>query len=116
MIRGEVRLVNLNPVRGSEANKTRPAVIVSNDTANATAVALDRGVLTVVPLTSNVARVYPFQVFLEASACGLPRDSKAQAEQVRSVSIERIGKRIGRVPEPLMESLGEALRVHLDLR
>src|ERR1700677_2995097 len=84
MRRGEIRLVDLDPVRGSEANKRRPAVIVSNDGANSTAARLGRGVVTVVPVTSSTDRVYPFQVLLPASGTGLDRDSKAQAEQVRS--------------------------------
>jgi mRNA interferase MazF len=115
MRRGEIRYVNLDPARGTEANKRRPAVIVSNDGANATATRLGRGVVTVVPVTSNVERVYPFQVVLRASATGLPRDSKAQAEQVRSVAIERVGARIGVVPGAVMAELDQALRLHLSL-
>lgn len=115
MIRGEIREVDLAPARGSEADKRRPAVIVSNDGANTTASRLGRGVLTVVPVTSNVARVYPFQVLLPASECGLRLDSKAQAEQVRSVTIERVGRRLGQLPSPLMSELEDALRLHLDL-
>ena len=68
MRRGEVRFVDFEPIRGAEANKTRPAVIVSNDGANATADRLGRGVVTVVPLTSNTERVYAFQVLLRAAA------------------------------------------------
>jgi mRNA interferase MazF len=115
MRRGEVRMVDLDPVRGAEANKRRPAVLVSNDAANATAARLSRGVLTVVPVTSSVERVFPFQVLLPAGAGGLPRDSKAQAEQVRSVDAERIGELLGRLPEQLMGSLDDALRLHLAL-
>jgi mRNA interferase MazF len=115
MLRGEIRVVDLEPVRGSEASKRRPAVIVSNDGANATASRLQRGVITVVPVTSNVARVYPFQVLLPAKECGLRRDSKAQAEQVRSITIERVGRRVGQLPAPLMSELEDALRLHLGL-
>jgi mRNA interferase MazF len=115
MIRGEVRLVNLDPVVGAEADKRRPAVIVSNDGANAVAARLGRGVLTVVPVTSNVDRVYPFQVKLTAESTGLRTDCKAQAEQVRSVDVVRIGPRVGRVPADLMNLLDEALRLHLAL-
>lgn len=78
MLRGEIRLVDLEPVIGAEANKRRPAVIVSSDGANATAARLGRGVVTVVPVTSNVARVYPFQVLLRAVTTGLQMDSKAK--------------------------------------
>jgi mRNA interferase MazF len=115
MIRGEIRLVDLEPVVGAEANKRRPAVIVSNDAANAAAARLGRGVITVVPITSNVNHVYPFQVKLAAGSTGLRKDSKAQAEQVRSVSVGRIGPRLGRVPADVMVLLDEALRLHLAL-
>lgn len=115
MRRGEIRLVDLDPVRGSEANKRRPAVVVSNDGANAAAGRVGRAVVTVVPVTSNVARVYPFQVVLPKSDTGLQVDSKAQAEQVRSVAVERVGARVGVVPPALMNALDEALRLHLSL-
>jgi mRNA interferase MazF len=115
MLRGEIRLVNLDPVVGAEANKRRPAVIVSNDGANATAARLGRGVVTVVPVTSNVASVYPFQVKLSAKTTGLRTDSKAQAEQVRSVAVQRVGRRLGRLPADVMGQLDEALRLHLAL-
>ncbi len=115
MLRGEVRLTDLEPVRGTESNKRRPAVIVSNDRANASAERLGRGVVTVVPLTSNTVRVYPFQTLLPAELTGLKVDSKAQSEQVRSVSVERLGPAIGRVPAPLMAELDDALRLHLQL-
>lgn len=115
MVRGDIHLVDLEPVRGSEADKQRPAVIVSNDGANATAGRLGRGVVTVVPVTANTARVYPFQVLLLADASGLAVDSKAQAEQVRSISVERLGAQVGRVDADAMASLDEALRLHLAL-
>jgi len=115
MQRGEIRLVDLEPVRGAEASKRRPAVIVSNDGANSTAERLGRGVVTVVPVTSSIARVYPFQVLLRAADTGLPRDSKAQAEQVRAVAIQRLGNRVGAVPAAVMADLDEALRLHLAL-
>lgn len=115
MRRGDIRLVDLEPVRGSEANKRRPAVLVSNDQANASADRLGRGVITVIPLTSNVERVFPFQAMLPAGVSGLRVDSKAQAEQVRSVSVERVGPVLGRAPPELMRDVDEALRLHLQL-
>jgi mRNA interferase MazF len=115
MRRGEIVTVSLDPVRGSEASKTRPAVVVSNDAANATATRLGRGVITVVPVTSNTARIYPFQVLLPARQTGLRQDSKAQAEQVRSVAVERIGDTVGQLPAALITELDRALRLHLSL-
>lgn len=115
MLRGEIRLTDLDPARAGEANKRRPAVVVSNDRANASAARLGRGVVTVVPVTSAVERVFPFQVLLPADETGLRVDSKAQAEQVRSVSVERLGAVVGRVPTHLMARLDDALRLHLQL-
>ena len=115
MRQGEIRLVDLEPVRGAEANKRRPAVIVSNDAANSAAERLGRGVITVVPVTSNTTRVYPFQVLLEAKTTGLERNSKAQAEQVRSIALERVGASVGRLTADLVAQLDEALRLHLAL-
>jgi mRNA interferase MazF len=115
MRRGEIRWVDLDPVLGAESNKRRPAVIVGNDGANAAASRLGRGVITVVPVTSNTSRVYPFQVLLDADEAGLPRNSKAQAEQVRSVAIERIGARVGQLTAPQLAAIDEALRLHLAL-
>ncbi|HYO17741.1 MAG TPA: type II toxin-antitoxin system PemK/MazF family toxin [Dermatophilaceae bacterium] len=115
MHRGEIRLIAIEPARGSEANKRRPGIFVSNGRANATADRLGRGVVTVVPVTSNIVRVFPFQVLLRADATGLRVDSKAQTEQVRSVTFERIGPVLGRVPAQVMTEVDEALRLHLQL-
>lgn len=115
MRRGEIRLVNLDPVIGSEAARTRPAVVVSNDGANTTAARLGHGVITVVPVTSNTDRIYPFQVLLPANETGLDVDSKAQAEQVRAVAVERLGEVVGSLGYELTEQVDEALRIHLAL-
>jgi len=115
MRRGEIWLVDLDPVRGTEANKRRPAIIVSNDAANTTAEQLGRGVVTVVPVTSNLRRVYPFQILLPAEETGLRTDSKALAEQVRSVDAQRLSSQVANVPPQLMAELGDALRLHLAL-
>jgi mRNA interferase MazF len=115
MRRGDVVWVDLDPVRGSEASKRRPAVIVSNDGANRTGQSLNRGVVTVVPISSRTTKLYPFQVMLPARSCGLPKASKAQAEQIRSVAVQRIGSVVGRLPADLLAELDDAIRLHLDL-
>jgi mRNA interferase MazF len=115
MRRGEIRVVDVDPGRSSEASKRRPALIVSNDGANAVAARLGRGVIAVLPITSNIRRIYPVQVRLPAVASGLRQDSKAQAEQVRSVAVERLGERIGLVPAAIMLQIDEALRLPLAL-
>ncbi len=115
MRRGEIRLVDLAPARGAEADKLRPAVLVSNDAANATAAVLGHGVVTVVPVTSTIERVHPFQVLLPRDVTGTRHDSKAQAEQIRSVAVERIGPVVGRVDAEIMAHLDAAIRLHLAL-
>lgn len=115
MLRGEIRYVNFGEAQSGEVTNRRPAVVVSNDALNATSAALSRGVVTVVPITSNVKRVFPFQVHLPRKVTGLRFDSKAQAEQIRSISVSRIGDRIGRLPAELQERLDAALRLHLGL-
>ena len=71
--------------------------------------------MTVVPVTTNVARVYPFQVLLPADRTGLPADNKAQAGQIRSVDVQRLGARLGELPPDLLAGRDRALRVHLAL-
>ncbi|MDZ4825388.1 MAG: type II toxin-antitoxin system PemK/MazF family toxin [Actinomycetota bacterium] len=115
MRRGDIVWVELDPARGSEASRRRPAVIVSNDGANQTAARLRRGVVTVVPVTTDVSRVYAFQAPLPAKRCDLPEDSKAQAEQIRSVAFDRIGTTIGQLPGDILADLDRAIRLHLAL-
>jgi len=115
MYRGEVWYADLDPVQGSEPYKVRPVVIVSNDAYNAAARRLGRGVLTVVPLTSNVKRVHSFQTLIAKESSGLSVDSKAQAEQVRALDMGRLVNRVGKVSAEEAAELEGALLVHLGL-
>ncbi|WP_041543226.1 type II toxin-antitoxin system PemK/MazF family toxin [Catenulispora acidiphila] len=116
MRRGDMCWVNLDPARGGEIKKRRPAVVVSNDGVNSAVHRYGRGVVTVVPVTSNTERVYPFQILIDAADHpGLRTDSKAQAEQVRTVDVARIGSRITTLSPSTMRSLDAALRLHLAL-
>lgn len=115
MKRGQVWLVDLEPGRGAEATKTRPCVIVSNDGNNAAVVRAGDGVVTVAPVTSNVARVWPFQVLIPADVSPLLRDSKVQAEQVRAVAAARMVRQLGTLGAPAMRKIDDALRLHLSL-
>lgn len=78
---GEIYYANLSPTVGSETDKRRPVLIVSNDANNRAA-----KTVTVLPITSNVSRVYPFEVKLESQDSGLPKPSKVQAQQIRTIS------------------------------
>ena len=115
MLRGDIFLVELAPVRGSESSKTRPAVLVSSNALNNSAERRGRGVVSIVPITANLLHVFPFQVLLPSDDTGLAIDSKAQAEQIRSVSTERLVRQIGVVSAEKMRQLDDALRLHLSL-
>lgn len=114
--RGDIAWIDLDPSRGREQRKIRPAVVVSNDAAVQAVIRRGDGLLTVIPLTSNVSQVLSFQVLLPAARTGLPEDSKAQVEQLRSVDFSRLaGEPAGRVPPDLMRAVDEALHRHLAL-
>ena len=115
MRRGEVYLLNLEPSQGAEANKTRPAIVISNDAANVAATRNGVGVVVVVPVTSNVTRVYPFQVALSVNDGGLDRPSKAQIEQLRAIDVSRFGRRLGTLPAGTLQKVDDAVRLHLAL-
>lgn len=107
---GDIFLVDLEPALSGEADKTRPAVIMSNNANNEFA-----PTVTVVPLTSNTRKLYPFQVFLDGATTGLDFDSKAQAEQVRTVSKRRLKRRVGRVEESDVSFIHQTLRLHFGM-
>lgn len=115
MFRGDIRWVEAGPPVPGEAAWRRPGVVVSSNGSNSPAARHGRGTVTVLPVTSNVAVVHRFQVVLPAADCGLAENSKAQVEQIRSVSATRVGPRIGTVPPSLMREIDDALRLHLGL-
>ncbi len=111
MKRGEIYYANLDPTVGSEINKRRPVLIVSNDINNRVS-----DVVTVLPITSNVSRIYPFEVLLTQAESGLPKDSKVQSQQIRSVAKQRLsGKTMGQLPNEKMQAIDTAIRLHLSL-
>lgn len=111
MKRGDIWFADLSPMVGSEINKRRPVLIVSNNANNRAA-----STLTVLPITSNVEKIYPFEVALSMEASGLPKLSKAQAQQIRTIARERIvGKLIGQLDGKALDVIDQAIRLHLAL-
>ena len=110
MKRGDIYFAKLDPTVGAEIMKTRPVLVVSNNASNKHA-----ETVTVVPITSNVRRVYPFEVYLDQQASGLSRVSKAQCHQIRTISKLRLIKKLaGRADSRAMSQVNRALRLHLD--
>lgn len=109
--RGEIYWVNLDPTVGSEIAKTRPAVIISNDIGNEYA---DR--VIVAPITSGgLAKVYPFEVRISAGEAGLPRDSKAVLDQIRTLDKRRLGQRLGALSSQRMAEVDQSIRLSLSV-
>jgi mRNA interferase MazF len=111
MKRGEIYYANLSPTVGSEIDKRRPVLVVSNDANNRAA-----NTVTILPITSNVTRVYPFEVLLNPENSGLPKPSKVQAQQVRTISKQRItSDAVGSLIEEIMQLVNAALKLHLNI-
>jgi mRNA interferase MazF len=111
MRRGDIYFAALDPTQGADVQKTRPVVIVSNDMANRAS-----SLVTVVTITSNIDKIYPFEVALSAAQTGLSKDSKAMAQQIRTLDKARLGhQRRGVVATEPMAALDAAIRLHLSL-
>ncbi len=115
MSRGELWWVDFDPSMGNEVGKRGPALIVGRDALVRSTLEHGTGTVTVVPLTSSVTTVYSFQVLLPTGTGSLERDSKAQVEQIRAVSVGRLVERIGRVPERVSRKVDDAIRLYLGL-
>jgi mRNA interferase MazF len=111
MRRGEIYFANSNPTIGSEIKKIRPVLVISNNANNKAS-----STVTILPITSNVSRVYPFEILLHKKVSGLKKDSKVQCQQIRTISKLRINSSaIGRLTEKLMLAVEQATKLHLDM-
>ena len=103
ILRGEIRWADLNPVRGREQAGFRPVLIISQDVFN------DRsGTVIAMAITSQPQRA-GFPLTLELESAELPKRSWVKISQIRTLSVERIGKRIGRVSPEELDQIIEGL-------
>jgi mRNA interferase MazF len=103
--RGDVVLVNLDPILGVEIKKTRPAIVMSNDSINRFS-----QLVIVVPLTKNTAHLSPSHVVIPKGTAGLTFTSKVVTEQIKAVDKQRMVRRFGSLSSAILESVERALK------
>ena len=107
--RGEVWLVSLDPTIGHEVQKTRPAVVVTNDVYNR-----HNWVIIVMPLTSHAVAEYD-QALVKPPEGGLTSTSVTLPDQIRAIDRKRLVKRLGKLQPQTMQQIDRSLRMVLDL-
>jgi len=109
--RGDVVLVNLDPVVGSEQGKIRPVLIIQNNISN------EYSPITIIaPITSKIySKEFPTNVFLPKKDSGLDKDSTILLNQIRTIDKSRISKRLSAVNEQIMKRVNMSIKSSLDL-
>src|SRR5436190_22903111 len=103
ILRGDVRWADLNPVKGREQAGHRPVLVLSHDVFNERS-----GTVIAVAMTSQEPRA-GFPLILEIHAKGLPKRSWVKISQIRTLSVDRIGRRLARASEPEVARVIEGL-------
>ncbi len=111
MKRGEIYLVELAMEISAETDKVRPAIIISNNFFNSAS-----PLITIIPISSRLSKVYPFQVLLNEVKNGLDKDSKAKCEQIRTINKLRLKRKIGQLSKKQQEQVNNAIKLHLNFR
>ncbi|NUN66662.1 type II toxin-antitoxin system PemK/MazF family toxin (plasmid) [Pseudanabaena biceps] len=109
--RGEIYLVNFDPIVGSEIQKTRPALILQNNISN------QHSPITIVAALSSQfdAEIYPTEVLITPPEGGLSHPSVVLLNQIRSIDRQRLVKRLGVVSDQLMDCVNNAILISLGL-
>jgi mRNA interferase MazF len=104
--RGEIYWVKLDPTLGTEINKTRPGLIISNDAGNE-----NSNRVIIAPITSTLLTLYPFQVKIEIKS----NNCKVLLNQVRAIDKLRLGKYISTLDKETMNQVDTALKIALSI-
>jgi mRNA interferase MazF len=110
IVRGEIWLVDLNPVRGHEQAGKRPCLVISVDLFNQGAA----GLVVVLPITSKEKNI-PFHVKIDPPERGLKTPSFIKCEDVRSISVERLERSWGVVSPETLEAVEDRLKILMGL-
>ena len=108
--RGNICWIDLDPIKGSEIGKIRPAIIISNDINNKFS-----DTITILPITSTTNKIYPFEVFIPKNTTNLKEDSKIKTNQIRTVDKSRLKKTTGSISKDLLIKTEAALKIHLNI-
>ena len=109
--KGEIYLVNFDPTIGHETKKKRPAIIISNNIHNQYS-----PLITVTPLSSNINKVYPFEVYIPKGSAGLNKNSKIMIIQLRSVDKKRLINKIGDIEDKeILNKINKVISEHFSL-
>lgn len=108
MTRGDIYLVDFEPAVGSEIKKKRPALIISCNEANK-----HLRTVMVIPFSSKIGKVYPFEIFVKKEDSGLEVDSKLRITQMKAVDKSRLRKYIGTLGDKIIGETEKAIKLHL---
>ena len=109
--RGDIFLVNLEPISGSEQGRIRPGIVIQNNILNKLS-----PLIIIVPLTSKIyTKTFPTNVFISKEESRLKRDSTVLTNQIRAIDKSRIIKKLGHLDESIVKEVDLALKISLDL-
>lgn len=108
--RGDIFLADLDPTKGSEIQKTRPVIVITNDLAN-----MYSRIITVIPITSQkLDKVFRHELFI-GKPKGMNKESKALVDQIRAIDKSRLKKKLSSLSKKQIEELNERISLHLAL-
>ena len=110
--RGEIYIADLDPVVGSEQGGVRPVLIVQNDVGNKYSPTVIAAAITSQQFKTRM----PTHISVNASVCGLSKDSVVLLEQIRTLDKKRLREKMGNLPETDMNRIDDALSVSIGLK